>query len=455
MTVNTEWDEMTETTALTGKEVQAMDQQYVMRAWSKQGQPAVAVEKAEGIYFWDYDGNRYVDMSSLLVNANIGHQHPKVVQAIKDQAEKMCFMAPSYASDVKSLLAKKLVDLAGGDMARVFFTNAGADANENAIKMARTVTGRTKVFSGYHSYHGATLGASNASGDSRRFAAEIGGANGFVKFSNPSVYRDNLPFDTEEELTAFYLKKLDEQIQFEGPYLVAAILLETVIGANGIIAYPKGYLEGVRNICNNYGIVMICDEVMSGFYRTGKAFAFQNDAFCPDMVTFAKGVTSGYVPLGGVIVSKWISDYFTANALQCGLTYSGHTLACAAGLATLAVYEEENIAENVEKMGKLVAAYLEEMKEKHPCVGDVRYTGLFCGVELVLDKETREPLVPFNTPNRIMPAIFKELKDRGFSTFGRETTISVCPPLIITAEELAEVMPILDEVLTLVDQTYL
>jgi taurine--2-oxoglutarate transaminase len=432
-----------------------MDQQYVMRAWSKQGQAAMAVEKAEGIYFWDYDGNRQVDMSSLLVNANIGHQHPKVVKAIQDQAAKMCFMAPSYATDVKSLLAKKLVELAGGDMARVFFTNAGADANENAIKMARIATGRTKVFSGYHSYHGATLAASNASGDSRRFAAEIGGANGFVKFSNPSPYRDNLPFETEEALTAFYLKNLAEQIQYEGPYNVAAILLETVIGANGIIAYPKGYLEGVRNLCNSYGIVMICDEVMAGFYRTGTAFAFQQYAFTPDMITFAKGVTSGYVPLGGVIVSEWISEYFTENQLQCGLTYSGHTLACAAGLATLEVYEEENIAANVEKIGAILKDYLEEMKAKHPCVGDVRTYGLFCGVELVLDKETREPLVPFNTPNRIMPAIYKELKDRGFSTFGRETTISVCPPLTINEAELAEVLPILDEVLTLVDATYL
>jgi taurine--2-oxoglutarate transaminase len=432
-----------------------MDQQYVMRAWSKQGQAAMAVEKAEGIYFWDYEGKRQVDMSSLLVNANIGHQHPKVVKAIQDQAAKMCFMAPSYATDVKSLLAKKLVELAGGDMARVFFTNAGADANENAIKMARIATGRTKVFSGYHSYHGATLAASNASGDSRRFAAEIGGANGFVKFSNPSPYRDNLPFETEEELTAFYLKKLGEQIQYEGPYNVAAILLETVIGANGIIAYPKGYLEGVRNLCNSYGIVMICDEVMAGFYRTGTAFAFQQYGFIPDMITFAKGVTSGYVPLGGVIVSEWISEYFTENQLQCGLTYSGHTLACAAGLATLEVYEDENIAANVEQIGALLKDYLEEMKAKHPCVGDVRTYGLFCGVELVLDKETREPLVPFNTPNRIMPAIYKELKDRGFSTFGRETTISVCPPLTITEAELAEVMPILDEVLTLVDETYM
>jgi len=352
-------------------------------------------------------------------------------------------------------LAKKLVELAGGDMARVFFTNAGADANENAIKMARIVTGRTKVFSGYHSYHGATLAASNASGDSRRFAAEIGGANGFVKFSNPSPYRDNLPFESEEELTAFYLKQLGEQIQYEGPYNVAAILLETVIGANGIIAYPKGYLEGVRNLCNSYGIVMICDEVMAGFYRTGTAFAFQQYVFTPDMITFAKGVTSGYVPLGGVIVSEWISEYFTENQLQCGLTYSGHTLACAAGLATLEVYEDENIAANVEKIGALLKDYLEEMKAKHPCVGDVRAYGLFCGVELVLDKETREPLVPFNTPNRIMPAIYKELKDRGFSTFGRETTISVCPPLTITESELAEVLPILDEVLTLVDATYL
>lgn len=454
MTVNATWNTTTATT-LTGEEVIAMDQQYVMRAWSKQGQAAMAVEKAEGIYFWDYEGNRQVDMSSLLVNANIGHQHPKVVKAIQDQAAKMCFMAPSYATDVKSLLAKKLVELAGGDMARVFFTNAGADANENAIKMARIATGRTKVFSGYHSYHGATLAASNASGDSRRFAAEIGGANGFVKFSNPSPYRDNLPFESEEELTAFYLKKLAEQIQYEGPYNVAAILLETVIGANGIIAYPQGYLEGVRNLCNSYGIVMICDEVMAGFYRTGTAFAFQQYAFTPDMITFAKGVTSGYVPLGGVIVSEWISDYFTENQLQCGLTYSGHTLACAAGLATLEVYEDENIAANVEKIGALLKDYLEEMKAKHPCVGDVRTYGLFCGVELVLDKETREPLVPFNTPNRIMPAIYKELKDRGFSTFGRETTISVCPPLTITEAELAEVLPILDEVLTLVDATYL
>ncbi|PTQ84146.1 taurine--2-oxoglutarate transaminase [Trichococcus patagoniensis] len=454
MTVNATWTTTTATT-LTGGEVIAMDQQYVMRAWSKQGQAAMAVEKAEGIYFWDYDGNRYVDMSSLLVNANIGHQHPKVVKAIQEQAEKMCFMAPSYATDVKSLLAKKLVELAGGDMARVFFTNAGADANENAIKMARIATGRTKVFSGYHSYHGATLAASNASGDSRRFAAEIGGASGFVKFSNPSPYRDNLPFETEEALTAFYLKQLGEQIQYEGPYNVAAILLETVIGANGIIAYPKGYLEGVRNLCNSYGIVMICDEVMAGFYRTGTAFAFQQYGFTPDMITFAKGVTSGYVPLGGVIVSEWISEYFTENQLQCGLTYSGHTLACAAGLATLEVYEDENIAANVEKIGVLLKDYLEEMKAKHPCVGDVRTYGLFCGVELVLDKETREPLVPFNTPNRIMPAIYKELKDRGFSTFGRETTISVCPPLTITEAELAEVLPILDEVLTLVDATYL
>ena len=454
MTVNATWN-TTEATTLTGEEVIAMDQQYVMRAWSKQGQAAMAVEKAEGIYFWDYEGNRQVDMSSLLVNANIGHQHPKVVKAIQDQAAKMCFMAPSYATDVKSLLAKKLVELAGGDMARVFFTNAGADANENAIKMARIATGRTKVFSGYHSYHGATLAASNASGDSRRFAAEIGGANGFVKFSNPSPYRDNLPFETEEELTAFYLKKLGEQIQYEGPYNVAAILLETVIGANGIIAYPKGYLEGVRNLCNSYGIVMILDEVMAGFYRTGTAFAFQQYGFTPDMITFAKGVTSGYVPLGGVIVSEWISEYFTENQLQCGLTYSGHTLACAAGLATLEVYEDENIAANVEKIGAILKDYLEEMKAKHPCVGDVRTYGLFCGVELVLDKETREPLVPFNTPNRIMPAIYKELKDRGFSTFGRETTISVCPPLTITEAELAEVMPILDEVLTLVDEQYM
>lgn len=439
--------------SLTGKEVQLLDQQYVMHSWSKQGNASIPVEKADGIYFWDYDGKKYADMSSLLVCTNLGHNNREIIDAIKEQAEKMCFMAPAYASEPKSVLAKMLVELAGDNMARVFFTNGGAESNENAIKMARMVTGRTKIFSRYRSYHGATLGASNASGDPRRFAAEMGGANGFVKFIDPYTYHDG--FDDDEKATKYYLRLLEEQLIYEGPYNVAAIIMESITGANGVLIPPKGYMEGVRALCDKYGIMMICDEVMAGFARTGKMFAFQNFDIKPDMVTFAKGVTCGYVQLGGVIVCDKVADYFKDNVLQCGLTYSGHTLACAAGVASVSYYGKHNICQHVNEVGKVLADFLDKMVEKHPCVGQARYIGLFSALELVKNKETREPLVPYGTPNTIMPSIMAELKSRGFSTFGRENNINICPPLIITKEELNEYLPILDEVLTLVDEKYL
>ncbi len=439
-----------------GKEIAELHQKYLLQSWGKAGCPVLPVEKAEGIYFWDYDGNRYADMSSLLVCSNLGHELPEIVDAIKEQADKMCFMAPAYASEPKSQLAKMLVEVAGEDtFARVFFTNGGAESNENAIKMARMVTGRTKVFSCYRSYHGATLGASNASGDWRRFASEIGGANGFVKFMNPHMYQDGYTRGVDDEaVTTRALKELELQLCYEGPQNVAAILMESIVGANGVILPPKGYMEGIRAICDKYGILMICDEVMSGFFRTGKWFAWQNFNFTPDMITFAKGVTCGYVQLGGVIVNKRIAKFFEENTLQCGLTYSGHTLACAAGVATVRYYKEHNIEQHVAEMHLILDAYLKQMVVKHKCIGEARCIGLFAALEVVKNKKTREPMQAYNTPGSVMPWIFAELKKRGFATFGRENNIEVCPPLIIKKEELEELLPILDEVLTLVDENY-
>lgn len=439
-----------------GQEVAQLHKDYVMQSWSKSGVDALPIEKAEGIYFYDYDGKKYADMSSLLVCSNLGHELPEIVEAIKAQADKMCFMSPAYASEPKSRLAKRLVEVAGADTyRRVFFTNGGAESNENAIKMARMVTGRTKIFSCYRSYHGATLAASNASGDWRRFAAEIGGANGFVKFMNPQMYRDGYTYGVDDEVvTKKALEDLDLQLRYEGTSNVAAIIMESIVGANGVILPPKGYMEGVRALCDKYGILMICDEVMAGFFRTGKWFAWQNFDIKPDIITFAKGVTCGYVQLGGVIVNDRVAKYFEENVLQCGLTYSGHTLACAAGLAAMDYYESHKIGEHVAAMHEILKAFMDEMVVKHKCIGESRCIGLFGALEVVKNKETREPMQEYGVPGPVMPWIFAELKKRGFATFGRENFIEICPPLIISEEELKEYLPILDEVLSMVDEKY-
>lgn len=440
--------------SLTGKEVADMHQQYIMQSWNKAGGEAVPVKEAKGIYFWDYDGKKYADMSSLLVCSNLGHSLPEITTAIQKQAELMCFMSPAYASEPKSLLAKMLVEAAGEEtFKRVFFTNGGAESNENAIKMARIVTGRTKIFSCYRSYHGATLAASNASGDWRRFAAEIGGANGFVKFMNPQMYRDGYTYGVDDEkVTKKALAELDLQLRYEGTQNVAAVLMESVVGANGVILPPKGYMEGIRKLCDQYGILMICDEVMAGFFRTGKWFGWQNFDFKPDMITFAKGVTCGYVQLGGVIVNERVATYFEENVLPCGLTYSGHTLACAAGVAAMNYYKDHEIEKHVSDMHTIVAPFMDEMVKKHACIGEARCIGLFGALEVVKNKETREPMQEYGVPGPWMTWIFAELKKRGFATFGRENFIEICPPLIITRQELEEYLPILDEVLTMVDE---
>ena len=427
---------------------------YNLQSWSKQkGLNPIPIEKADGIYMWDFDGNRYTDMSSQLVNLNVGHGNRAIIDAIKEQAEKYCYFSPAYGSEPRGELAKMIIELMPDNMGKVFFTNGGADANENAIKMARMYTGRQKIFSRYRSYHGSTYGAGNLTGEPRRYPLEPA-APGFVKFFDPYIYREKIKFSTEEEASEYYVAKLREQVIYEGAENVAAIVMETITGSNGVIIPPKNYLKGVRAICDEFGIMMICDEVMAGFFRTGKWFAWQNFDFKPDMITFAKGVTCGYVQLGGVIVNEKIAKYFEENVLQCGLTYSGHTLACAAGVAAVTYYKEHNIEQHVAEMHEIVAPFMQKMVEKHKCVGEARCIGLFGALEMVKNKETREPLQEYGVPGTAMPWIFAELKKRGFATFGRENFIEICPPLIITKEELEEYLPILDEVLTLADERF-
>lgn len=434
--------------------VKEMGMKYNLYSWSAQSKiNPINIVKAEGIYFWDEDGKKYYDMSAQLVNANLGHGNKKIIQAIKDQTEKMAYIAPSYSCDVRSEAAKKVVELAGGHFRKVFFTNAGAESNENAIKMAKAVTGRWKIFSMYRSYHGATFGASALTGESRRFIAEPG-VPGFIKFDGPYPYRapKQVVFKNVEDVTDFYLTLLENQLIYEGTTQIAAIFMETVVGSNGILIPPKGYMEGVRALCDKYGIMMVCDEVMAGFGRTGKWFAFKNWSIEPDMITFAKGSTCGYFPIGGVIVSEKISNFFDNNKMYCGLTYSAHPVGCAAIIATLDAYEEDKVFDNVLKVGKVLGQLLEELKAKHASVGDVRYIGLFSCLELVRDKTTREPMVPYGKdPEGIMPKIVGMLKAEGFSSYGIENMIHVSPPLIITEEQLREAMKILDKVLDSVD----
>ncbi len=438
---------------MTAEEIKQTQKQYVLQSWNKQrGLDPIPIEHCDNIYLYDYEGNRYADMSSLHVNMNLGYGNQDINNAIKAKLERYAFISEAYADEDRAKLAKIIVELMPDNMGKVFFTNAGADANENAIKIARMYTGRNKIFSRYRSYHGSSFGAGNLTGEPRRFPLEPG-VPGFIKFMDPYLYRDNLPFATEEECTQYYLRKLEEQIVYENPDNVAAIIMETITGTNGIIIPPKGYLPGVRKICDKYGILMVCDEVMAGWCRTGKMFAFQHFDVKPDIVTFAKGVTCGYIQLGGVCVSKDIAAYFDDHVLSCGLTYNGHPLACAAGVACVNYYLEHDIAGHVTQVGKVLGQLLEEMKAKHPSVGDVRYIGLFSAVELVKDKKTREPLVPYGKdPEGVMGKILGMLKAKRFMTFGHENMILVAPPLIITEEQLREELAKLDEVLGEVDK---
>lgn len=428
---------------------------YNIHSWSAQGAlKPIVVTKAEGIYFWDEDGKRYADMSSQLVNSNLGHGNKAIIDAICEQAQKIPFMGPGFAMDCRSDAAEAIVELTGLKGAKVFFTNAGAEANENAIKIARQFTGRQKVFSQYRCYHGSSAGAGMLTGEPRHFFNEPGGP-GFVKYDGPYAYRapKACKFENEDDVADFYLELLENQILYEGPENIAGIWLESIVGSNGILIAPVKWYKGVRALCDKYGILMVADEVMAGWYRSGKPFAFMNFDYQPDIITFAKGVTCGYVPLGGVVVKEEIAKFFDDTALGCGLTYSAHPMGCAAAVATIKEYKDQDIENKMKVTAKVLGDILDGYVDAHPCVGQVRHIGLFSAIELVKDKETREPLVPFGKdPEGLMKKILGMLVAEGFWTYSHENMIIVAPPLIITEEQLRENMAIMDKVLDSVDK---
>jgi taurine--2-oxoglutarate transaminase len=438
-----------------GEAVKAADRAHVFHSWSAQGLiDPMPVAGAEGSYFWDYAGNRYLDFSSQLVNTNIGHQHPKVVAAVQEQAARMCTLAPGFAVDVRSEAARLIARRTPGDLDKIFFTNGGAEAVENAVRMARLHTGRPKVLSAYRSYHGATAAAINLTGDPRRWPSDTGAA-GIVHFWGPFLYRSHFHAETEEQECERALAHLEETIAFEGPQQIAAIVLETVVGTAGILVPPPGYLAGVREICDRYGIVFILDEVMAGFGRTGRWFAADRFDVVPDLMTFAKGVNSGYVPLGGVAISAEIAATFDQRPYPGGLTYSGHPLACAAAVATINAMEEERIVENAAVIGETVLGpALRELAERHPSVGEVRGTGVFWALELVKDRTTREPLVPYNASgaaNAPMAEFTAACKQRGLWPFVNMNRTHVVPPCTVTEAEVKEGLSVLDEALSVAD----
>lgn len=440
------------------REVRENDRNHVFHSWSAQGQiNPLPVAKGEGARFWDYDGKEYLDFSSQLVNLNLGHQHPGLVKAIQEQAGRLATIQPSFANDVRGELAKRVVEHSFDGARSVFFTNGGADANEYAVRMARHHTGRQKVLARYRSYHGSTATAITLTGEPRRWTNGTLDS-GVVHFSGPYQYRSAFYAETPEQETERALAHLEQTIQFEGPNTIAAIILETVTGTNGVLVPPPGYLPGVRALCDKYGIVMILDEVMVGFGRTGQWFAYQGFDVRPDLVTFAKGVNSGYVPLGGVVISEQIHDTFADRPFPGGLTYSGHPLACASGVATFDIFEEEGILERVRDLGeRVVAPRLAQFAEKHPSVGEFRGTGLFWSLDLVVDRETREPLVPFNAAGDAaapMNAVTGACKDAGLWPFTHFNRLQIAPPLVIAEEDLVKGLDIIDTALDVADGYY-
>lgn len=438
-----------------GQAVKAADRAHVFHSWSAQGLiDPLAVAGAEGSYFWDYDGRKYLDFSSQLVNTNIGHQHPKVVAAIQRQAATLCTFAPAFALDVRSEAARLIAELTPGDLDKIFFTNGGAEANENAVRLARLHTGRQKVLSTYRSYHGATANAIALTGDPRRWPNETG-TSGVVHFWGPYPYRSPFHADGEAQECERALAHLEQVIAFEGPQTVAAIILETVVGTAGILVPPAGYLAGVREICDRYGIVFILDEVMAGFGRTGEWFAADHWGVTPDLLTFAKGVNSGYVPLGGVAISERIAATFAERPYPGGLTYSGHPLACASAVATINAMREERIVENAREIGeRVLGPGLRELAERHPVIGEVRGMGVFWALELVRDRETREPLVPYNAAgaaNQPMADLAAACKQRGLWPFVNMNRLHVVPPCTVSEAEAKEGLAILDQALGAAD----
>ncbi len=435
------------------KEVVQQNLDYTLFSWSKQkGQNPIAVKRAEGVYLYDYDDNRIIDFSSGLMNVNIGHGNQRITDAVVKQMQEVSYVTPSCVTKVRGELGKKLAEICPGDLNKAFFTLCGATSIENGIKLARLYTGRHKILSRYQSYHGASIGAISASGDPRRIPVDAQQAPNFVHFDLPYFYRWEYG---EENLLKEAVAQLERMLAYEGPATVAAILLEGESGSSGCLQYPIGYLKAVREICNKHGILLIMDEVMSGFGRTGKWFGFENHGIIPDMIAMAKGLTCGYLPFGCLMVSDTIAAKYDDTVLALGLTYSAHPVSCAAALETLKIYEDDNLIENAAAMGAYVTERMKELMAKHPSIGNFRTTGLLGCIELVKNRTTKEPMAPFNAkPDEmvVMNKVAAKIRELGMYTFVRWGYIFVAPPLCVTKAQIDEGMAIISEAIKIADE---
>jgi taurine--2-oxoglutarate transaminase len=432
---------------MTAEEMVALSKQYTLWSWSAQDSVnPIPMARAEGVYFWDANGKRYIDMNSQLMCVNIGHGNPRVIKAIQDQAAKLAYAGPSMATEVRARIGPLLAKHTPGDLNKFFFVLGGAEANENAIKLARQFTGRQKIIARYRSYHGATAGAITLTGDYRRWANEPG-IPGVVRVFDPYQYRCPFCKNNPGGCTLDCLNHIEEVMQYEGPHTIAAMFIETVTGTNGLIVPPDGYLTGLRQLCDKYGVLLVCDEVMAGFGRTGEWFAVDHWNVVPDIITMAKGLTSSYLPLGAVAVSEKIAAHFGKNVYYGGLTYNAHPMSLAAAIATIEVMEEDDIVGNAKRMGKVMASLLDDLKAEHPSVGEVRSIGLFGVIELVKNRGTRQPMT---APD--MAKLSGHLKEHGLYHFASGHLLFTNPPLIITEEQLKEAFDIINQALDITDQ---
>jgi taurine---2-oxoglutarate transaminase len=433
--------------SMTGQQIVDLCRRHTIYEWSAQAAvDPIPVARAKGIYFWTPEGKRFIVFNSQLMCVNIGHGDERVIRAIAEQATTLAYANPFMATEARARLGAKLAEISPGDIDTFFFTNGGAEANENAIRIARLVTGRHKIAARYRSYHGGTAGSITLTGDPRRWAAEPG-MPGVIRI--PDFYHGlQRGFDTTEQVLA----QTEEVLQMEGPQTIAAIIVEPVTGTNGILIPPDGYLQGLRRLCDKHGILLIADEVMAGFGRTGEWFSVNHWNVVPDLISMAKGLTSAYVQLGAVGIRRTVADHFQKNVFFGGLTYNSHPLACAAALATISVYEEDNLLENARRMGGVMRGQMEEMQRKHPSVGAVRNIGLFGIFELVRNRDTREPMAPFNGTSPEMQALGKFFRQEGLYTFVRWNTFFTNPPLSITEAEMREAFGIIDKALEVTDK---
>jgi taurine---2-oxoglutarate transaminase len=436
------------------QEIIQNNQDYTLFSWSKQkGTNPIAVKYGEGVYLYDYDGKRYIDFSSGLMNVNIGHGDQRVTAAIVKQLQEVAYVTPSCVTKARGELGKKLAELCPGDLNKAFFTLCGATSIENGIKLARLYTGRHKILTRYQSYHGASYGAMSASGDPRKLPMDAQQAPNFVHFDLPYLYRWEYG---EENLLKESVASLERVIAYEGPNNIAAILLEGESGSSGCLKYPVGYLKAVRELCNKHGILLIMDEVMSGFGRTGKWFGFENHNIVPDMIAMAKGLTSGYLPFGCLMVSDKIAAKYDDTVLALGLTYSAHPVSCAAAVEMLKIYEDDDLIANAASMGKYVEQQVEALKKKHKSIGDFRNTGLLGCIELVKNRTTKEPMAPFNAkPDEmtVMNKVAAKIKELGMYTFVRWSYIFIAPPLIVTKEQVDEGLSIISQAISIADES--